>query len=68
MSYPLFDSGYILWAGDLDSRLKEQVGLSFRALGVDPRLLLRSYYDGCSVSAALSVIAARHGLDALAGA
>lgn len=63
MSYPLFDSGFTLWAADLDSRLMDRHGRSSRAIGVDPRLLLSSYYGGDSVSAALSLIASRYGLN-----
>ncbi|MBI3445209.1 MAG: hypothetical protein HY055_07575 [Magnetospirillum sp.] len=62
MSYPLFDSGYTLWAADLEARLKEQAGQSARALGIDPRLLLQSYYSGSTVTAALALIVSRHGL------
>ncbi|WP_146747717.1 hypothetical protein [Paramagnetospirillum kuznetsovii] len=66
MSYPLFDSGYTLWAADIESRLKEQLGESARSLGIDHRLLLHSYYTGYSVTAALALISSRHGLDAFA--
>ncbi|MCR6631713.1 MAG: hypothetical protein NVV74_17625 [Magnetospirillum sp.] len=62
MSYPLFDSGFTLWAADLDARLMDRHGRSCRALGVDTRLLLQCYYGGESMSAALSLIANRHGL------
>lgn len=64
MSYPLFDSGFILWAADVDARLMDRHGRSSRALGVDSRLLLSSYYGGASVSTTLSLIASRYGLDA----
>lgn len=60
MAYPLFDSGYTLWAADLETRLKDQMGCSARSLGVDPRLLLQSYYSGYTVTAALALIAARY--------
>lgn len=59
MAYPLFDSGYTLWAADLETRLKDQLGHSTRALGIDPRLLLQSYYSGQSVDAALAIVASR---------
>lgn len=62
MSYPLFDSGFTLWAADLDARLMDRHGRGSRALGVDSRLLLNCYYSGGSVSAALSMIASRYGL------
>jgi len=60
MTYPLFDSGYTLWAGDLDARLQDQFGLSVRALGVKPVLLLQSYYGGTSLDATLALITASH--------
>ncbi len=63
MSYPLFDSGYTLWAADVEARLKEQLGQSAGALGVDQRLLLHSYYGGCSVTGVLSLISDHLGLD-----
>ncbi|MGE5517984.1 MAG: hypothetical protein ACM31D_19445 [Bacteroidota bacterium] len=63
MSYPLFDSGFTLWAADVDARLMDRHGRSSRALGVDSRLLLSSYYGGDSVSAALALITSRYGLD-----
>lgn len=63
MSYPLFDSGFTLWAADLDARLMDRFGRSRKALGVDARLLLSSYYGGASITAALSLIASRYGLD-----
>ncbi len=65
MSYPLFDSGYTLWAADVDARLKDQLGQSALGLGVDPRLLLRSYYEGCSVAGVLALISAHLGLDGI---
>lgn len=60
MSYPLFDGGFTLWAGDLETRLKEQWGTSSRDLGVDPGLLRHSYYSGFTISAALALIASRY--------
>ncbi len=60
MAYPLFDSGYTLWAADLETRLKDQAGASARTLNIDPRLLLQSYYSGYTVTAALALIAARY--------
>ncbi len=64
MSYPLFDSGFTLWAADIDARLMDRHGRSSRALGVEPRLLLSSYYGGASVAAALELISSYYGLDA----
>ena len=63
MSYPLFDSGYTLWAADVDARLKDHLGQSLRTLAIEPRLLLQSYYGGTSVGGALSLIASRYGLE-----
>lgn len=56
MPYPLFDSGFILWAADLDAQLMDRHGRSTKALGVDSRLLLASYYRGASVAATLELI------------
>lgn len=63
MSYPLFDAGFTLWAADLDARLMDRHGRSCRALGVDTRLLLGSYYGGASVNAALELIASTYRLE-----
>lgn len=60
MSYPLFDSGYTLWASDVDVRLTDHLGQSLRSLGIEPRLLLQSYYGGQTVADALALIAARY--------
>lgn len=65
MSYPLFDSGYTLWAADVDARLKDQLGQSVRSLGIEPKLLLQSYYGGQSVAAALTLISSRYGVEAM---
>lgn len=62
MAYPLFDSGFTLWAADLDARLMDRHGRTSRALGIEPRLLLNCYYNGDSIAAALSMIASRYGL------
>ncbi|MBX9635895.1 MAG: hypothetical protein K2X44_13010 [Magnetospirillum sp.] len=62
MSFPLFDSGYTLWAADLEARLMDRHGKSSRTIGVEARLLLERYYGGESVSAALAMISDRYGL------
>jgi hypothetical protein len=62
MSHPLFDSGFTLWAADLEAQVMERYGRSSRALGVRPALLLQCYYQGNSVSSALSFISERTGL------
>lgn len=62
MSYPLFDTGYTLWAADLDSALMYRYGKSARSLGVNPRELLHSYYRGATVSATIAQISETHGL------
>ena len=62
MSYPLFDSGYTLWASDVETRLRDQLGQSLRSLGIEPKLLLQSYYGGMSVASALSMISNRYGV------
>ena len=66
MTYPLFDSGYTLWAADIEARLKEQLGQSVRSLGIEPRLLLQSYYGGQTVGAALALISSRYGIAGVA--
>lgn len=65
MSYPLFDSGYTLWAADVEARLKDQVGQSLRSLGIEPKLLLQSYYGGQSVGGVLSLISTRYGIEGM---
>lgn len=62
MSFPLFDSNYLLWAADLDARLMDRHGKTTRALGIEARLLLERYYRGDSVATALSMISDRYGL------
>ena len=62
MSYPLFDSGYTLWASDVEARLKDHLGQSPRSLGIEPKLLLQSYYGGLSVSSVLSLISSQYGV------
>ncbi len=62
MSYPLFDTGYTLWAADLDAALMSRYGLSVRKLGVHPRQLMERYYGGASVADALAALTAQHGL------
>lgn len=59
MSYPLFDSGFILWSADLDSRLMELHGRSTRQMGLDSKMLLQCYYGGGSVASALTLIEER---------
>ncbi len=56
MSYPLFDSGFTLWAVDLDACLMERFGATARLLGVKSRLLLEAYYGGESISVTLANI------------
>lgn len=60
MAYPLFDTGYTLWAADLETRLMETHGTSPRALGVEPRHLMERYYQGESVTAAMDHITRRY--------
>lgn len=62
MSFPFFDSGYTLWAADLDARLMDRHGKSVRTLGVEIRALLERYYRGESVSSALTMITERYNL------
>jgi hypothetical protein len=62
MCYPLFDSGYTLWAADLETQLSERHGVSVRGIGVEIRMLLDNYYRGLSVPAVLEAIEARYQL------
>ena len=62
MTYPLFDSGFTLWAADIDSRLQDQHGVSVRGLGVESRVLLDHYYRGVSVPLTLDMLTSRYGL------
>lgn len=62
MSYPIFDSGFTLWAADLDARLKDEHGVSARVLGVELRLLMERYYRGLSVPATIDMLASRYRL------
>ena len=62
MSYPLFDSGYTLWAADLETALMNRYGVTMRALGVQPRQLMERYYGGVSIADTVAAITAQHGL------
>lgn len=62
MPYPLFDTEYTNWQGDLETRLKDGFGRTIRDLGVEGRTLLDHYYAGVSVFGMLEEIARKHGL------
>ena len=62
MSYPLFDSGYTLWAADLETALMNQFGVTMRALGVHPRQVMERYYGGVSIADTVAALTAQHGL------
>ncbi|MDO8606516.1 MAG: hypothetical protein Q7R40_08275 [Phaeospirillum sp.] len=47
-SYPLFDTGYTLWKGDVDTQLRQLLGVSLREIRVSERELLHHYYRGVS--------------------
>jgi hypothetical protein len=59
MTYPLFDTGFTLWAADLDTHLKDRFDTSARTLGVDARMLAEHYYRGDSPLAALNTLITR---------
>ena len=46
--YPLFDTGYTLLKGDVDTHLRQLLGVSLRDLGVAERELLHRYHHGVS--------------------
>ncbi|MBF0269113.1 MAG: hypothetical protein HQL44_11030 [Alphaproteobacteria bacterium] len=60
MGYPLFDSEFTNWQGDLETRLKEGFGRSIRDLGVEGKTLLDHYYAGVSVFGMLDEIIRQH--------
>ncbi|CAA6603887.1 conserved hypothetical protein [Rhodospirillaceae bacterium LM-1] len=62
MGYPLFDSEFTNWQGDLETRLKEGFGRSIRDLGVEGKTLLDHYYAGVSVFGMLDEITRQHRL------
>jgi len=62
MTYPLFDSEFVNWQGDLETRLKDGFDRSIRDLGVEGKTLLDHYYSGVSVFGMLDVITRQHGL------
>ncbi len=62
MSYPIFDTGYTLWAADLESSLMDLYGVSVRGLGVELRQLLDRYYHGVTVQAAVASLREAYGL------
>lgn len=51
MAFPLFDTGFTLWAAELDARLMDHHGVTARALGIDARALMERYYRGETVAA-----------------
>lgn len=62
MTYPLFDSEFTHWQGDLDTRLKDGFNCSIRELGVEGKTLVEHYYAGVSVFGMLDVITRQHRL------
>ena len=46
--YALFDTGYTLWKGDVDTHLRQLLGISLRDLGTADRELLHRYHGGVS--------------------
>jgi hypothetical protein len=48
--YPLFDTGFMFWRGDLDSMLSHRLGTSLKELGVHERELQAHYHAGLSAA------------------
>ena len=46
--YALFDTGYTLWKGDVDTHLRQKLDISLRELCVAERELLHRYHHGIS--------------------
>jgi hypothetical protein len=46
--YPLFDTGYTTWKGDVEAYLFRILGHSLRDLGFSERELLARYHHGVS--------------------
>jgi hypothetical protein len=59
MSYPLVDSGYTMWCGDLDTQLKRLHGFTARELGFDSRSLVKRYYAGESIFSIIDELSMR---------
>jgi len=46
--YALFDAGYTLWKGDVETHLRQLLGVSLRDLDLPERQLLHRYHHGVS--------------------
>lgn len=62
MSYPLFDSGFTHWYGDLETQLKRYHGTSIKELGLTKRFLADEYYEGQSIFTVIEHLRYKHAL------
>jgi hypothetical protein len=46
--FPLFDSGYMFWRGDVDAMVDGRLGVGLDALGIPERELMARYNSGTS--------------------
>lgn len=56
MTYPIEDSGFIHWVGDVETQLQRIHGVNLKELGLDRLSLGRFYYTGTSTFAFLDHI------------
>lgn len=57
MTYPIEDTGFTHWIGDIETQLRLSHGLSTKDLGIDRLSLGRFYYAGISTFAFLDHVA-----------
>ena len=46
--YPLFDTNFLFWRGDVESMISGRLGVGLKLLGVAERDLLARYHAGLS--------------------
>ena len=56
--YPLFDTNFLFWRGEVEAMLAGRLGLGLRPLGVPERDLLLRYHAGLSAVRVADDIAA----------
>ncbi len=57
--YPLFDTNFLFWRGDVDAMVAGRLGLGLKRLGVSERDLLAHYHAGLSPVRVADDLAAR---------
>lgn len=62
MSFPLEDTGFTLWYGDLETQLKSLHGVTAKELGLDRHSLAARYYAGDTVFGFIDHIAGMLGM------